>query len=29
MWGIVFPAVILLISFVLTLYLYRHFSRDE
>lgn len=27
MWGIVFPAFILLLSFLLTLYLYRHFSR--
>jgi len=29
MWGILFPAIILLISFVATLYLYRHFSKSK
>jgi hypothetical protein len=29
MVGIIVPALIFLISFVLTYYLYRHFSRNQ
>jgi uncharacterized membrane protein YdjX (TVP38/TMEM64 family) len=28
-WGVVVPALIMLLSFILTFWLYRRFSRDD